>query len=251
MIIKSTENKIFRFALKLQDKKFRNKSRLFLIEGKKQVEDIPENWNIRQIFISERYNKGITADFKNTTIFSDHLFNKLSATKSPQGIMALIEKKYYDPKEIIKSYGKFIILESIYDPGNLGAIIRSADAFGIKAVFVSKESADIYSDKTLRATMGSIFHIPVIDNIEIEDILNSMKNEKILILAASLKGKKYLNEIKLENKSAFIIGNESHGIRDKTENLADILVKIYMPGKTKSLNAAVAASVIMYEMSKE
>ena len=251
MIIKSTENKIFKYALGLRDKKIRNKSRLFLIEGKKQVENIPENWNTRQVFISERYKEDISVNFKNITIFSDHLFNKLSATKSPQGIMAVIEKKHYDPKEIIKNYGKFIILESIQDPGNLGAIIRSADAFGIKAVFVSKESADIYSDKTLRATMGSIFHLPVIDNIEIEDILNLMRNEKILIFAASLKGKKYLNEFKLENKSAFIIGNEANGIKSKTERLADILVKIYLPGKIKSLNAAIAASVIMYEMSKE
>ncbi|MDR1401215.1 MAG: RNA methyltransferase [Endomicrobium sp.] len=249
MIIKSTENKIFKYALRLQEKRFRNKSRLFLIEGKKQIEDIPKNWNTRQFLISERY-KGTTVNFKNTTIFSDRLFNKLSATKSPQGIMALIEKKYYNSKEIIKNYGKFIILENIQDPGNLGAIIRSADAFGLKAVFVSKESADIYSDKTLRATMGSIFHLPIIDNIEIEDILNLMKKEKISILAASLKGKKYLNDIKFKNKSAFIIGNEAHGIKSETENLADTLVKIYTPGKAKSLNAAVAASVIMYEMSK-
>ncbi|MDR1784837.1 MAG: RNA methyltransferase [Endomicrobium sp.] len=250
MIIKSTRNKIFKYALKLQNKKVRSKSRLFLVEGKKQVKDIPKNWNIRQIFISERY-KDIITDFKKTTIFSDYLFNKLSVTKSPQGIMALIEKKYYNTKDVIKNYGKFIILENIQDPGNLGTIIRSADAFGIKAVFVSKGSADLYSDKTLRATMGSIFHLPVIDNIEVKDILDSMKNEKILTLAASPKGKKYLSEISLKTKSAFIIGNEARGIKNETENLTDISVKIYMSGKTKSLNAAIAASIIMYEISKK
>ncbi|MDR1721244.1 MAG: RNA methyltransferase [Endomicrobium sp.] len=250
MIIKSAENKIFKYALKLQDKKFRAESKLFLIEGKKQIEEIPENWNIKQIFISERY-KNTVENFKNIITFSERLFSKLSATKSPQGIIAAVEKKFHNVKEITKNTGPFVILENIQDPGNLGTIIRSADAFGLKAVFVSKGSADIYSDKTLRAAAGSIFRLPVIDDITIENILNLMNEEKIFVFAASLKGEKYLNDIKFADKSAFIIGNEGHGIKSETENSAAILVKVRTLGKTRSLNAAVAASVIMYEISKK
>ena len=99
--------------------------------------------------------------------------------------------------------------------------------------------------------MGSIFHLPVIDNIDIKDLLNLLKEEKFTIFATSLRGKKYSNDIKIPNKSAFIIGNEANGITNETEDLADELIKIYMPGKLESLNAAVAASIIMYEATRK
>ncbi|BAV58827.1 RNA methyltransferase [Endomicrobiia bacterium] len=249
MIIKSVQNQIFKDALSLQNKKLRDKNGLFFVEGKKQIYEIPKNRTIKQIFISEKYKNDVT-NFKNVIMLSNHLFSKLSATKSPQGIMAIVEKKYYAVEDIIKNSGLFILLENIQDPGNLGTIIRSADAFGAKAVFVSKGSADIYSDKTIRATMGSIFHLPIIDSINIKNTLNLMKNKKISVFAASLKGEKYLNDIKFPNKSAFVIGNEANGLRSETENSADTLVKIYMPGNTESLNAATAASIIMYEAAK-
>jgi TrmH family RNA methyltransferase len=249
MIIKSTQNQIFKNALSMKDKKFRDKNGIFFVEGKKQVEEIPKDWDIKQIFISEEYKSAICA-FKNVTTFSERLFNKLVATQSPQAIMAVVSKKHYNVQEIIKNQGLFIILENIQDPGNLGTIIRSADAFASKAVFVSKGSADIYSDKTLRSTMGSIFHLPVIGNIDIKDTLNLMKEENIAVFGASLNGKKYLNDIKFPAKCAFIIGNEASGIKNETENLMDELVKIYMPGNSQSLNASVAASIVMYEISK-
>jgi TrmH family RNA methyltransferase len=245
MLIESAQNQIFQNALSLKDKKFRDKNGIFSVEGKKQVEEIPKNWNIKQIFISKKYKNPIH-DFKNVTTFSERLFNKLAATQAPQGIIAVVSKKRYNIKEIIKNQGLFIILENIQDPGNLGTIIRSADAFASKAVFVSKGSADIYSNKTVRSTMGSLFHLPVIDNINIEDILNLMKEEKITVFGASLKGKKYLNAIKFPAKSTFIIGNEANGLKNETEDLTDELVKIYTPGNSESLNAAVAASIIMY-----
>jgi TrmH family RNA methyltransferase len=140
-------------------------------------------------------------------------------------------------------------LENIQDPGNLGTIIRSADAFGAKAIFVSQESTDVYSDKTLRSTMGSLFHLPVVDNVNIEELLYLMKKEKFTVFAASLKGKKSIDDLKILSKSVFIIGNEANGIKQETEKSADILFKIPMPGKAESLNAAVAASIIMYELS--
>jgi TrmH family RNA methyltransferase len=248
MIITSTQNPIFKELLKLQDKKFRDKNNCFFIEGEKQVEEIPKNWDIKQILISEKYKNSIN-NFKNVTILSDNLFNKLSTTKSSQGIIAVVKKKYYKITNILNNTGMFIILENIQDPGNLGTIIRSAAAFNAKAVLVSKRSADIYSDKTLRATMGAIFHIPVLDNLDIQDIVLMMKRGKFIIFAASLNGDKYLNSIGIPQKSAFIIGNESNGIKNETENLANELIKINMPGKCESLNAAVAASIIMYEFT--
>jgi TrmH family RNA methyltransferase len=249
MLIESAQNLTFKNILKLQDKKFRLQNDVFLVEGKKQVDEISKDWNIKQIIISKEF-EGIK-NFKDSIILSKHLFTKLSSTKSPQGIIAVVEKKHYKIEKLIQGHGIFIVLENIQDPGNLGTIIRSSDAFGVKVVFVSKESADIYSDKTVRSSMGSLFHLPVVDNIDIKELLNLMKKEKITVFATSLNSKKYLNKTQFPKKSAFIIGNEAKGIKNDTEVLANTLFKISMPGKAESLNAAVAASIIMYELSKK
>jgi TrmH family RNA methyltransferase len=248
MLIKSSQNQTFKNLLKLQDKKIRQQNDVFLVEGKKQVFEISKDWNIKQIIISQKYENIDT--FGKPIILSERLFSKLSSTESPQGIIAVVEKKHYKIDEVIKENGLFVILENIQDPGNLGTIIRSADAFGIKAVLISKESADIYSDKTLRSTMGSLFHLPVIDNLDIKELLNLMKKEKFTIFAAALNGNKFIHDLKISNKSAFIIGNEAKGIKQETQKLADVLFKIPMSGKAESLNAAVAASIIMYETAK-
>jgi TrmH family RNA methyltransferase len=248
MLIESVQNQTFKNLLKFQDKKFRNQNNVFLVEGKKQVAEIPEDWIIKQIIISKKYKD--VKNFRDAIIFSERLFAKLSSTQSPQDIIAIVEKKYYKIEETLKQSGFFIVLENIQDPGNLGTTIRSADAFGAKAIFVSMGSVDIYSDKTIRSTMGSLFHLPVVGNVNIEELFYLMKKEGFTIFAASLKGKKNISNLKISNKSAFIIGNEANGIKQETEKLADILFKIPMSGKAESLNAAVAASIIMYELSK-
>lgn len=249
-MIESAQNKIFKEAMLLKDKKYRQKAGLFLVEGLKQTEEIRGSWNIKQIFISKSFSQKQSYETKHKSfIISDSLFNKISSTETPQGILAVVEKKAYDSEKILKENGFFIILEKIQDPGNLGTIIRSADAFGAKAVFVSKGSADIYSDKTIRSTMGSFFHLPVIENIETGKILTLMKKEKIKTFAASLNGKTYLKDTVFPEKSAIIIGNESKGLMPDVLKNADYLIKIEIPGNAESLNAAVAASIIMYEIS--
>ncbi|MCL2799035.1 MAG: RNA methyltransferase [Endomicrobia bacterium] len=249
MVIESRQNSNYKNILDLKIKKNRDSSGFFLVEGKKQVDEIPDTWNIKEIVISENFNEKMSKNLK-PFVFSQRLFDKISSTKTPQGIAAVVEKKKYNTQEIIKQDGMFVILESIQDPGNLGTIIRSAHAFGAKAVFVSKESADIYSDKTVRASMGSIFHIPVLGNIDIKETVNIMKNESVFITAASLECDKDINSPIVKNKIALIIGNESKGLKPETEKLADSLIKINMPGNAQSLNAAIAASIIMYEFSK-
>lgn len=250
MIIESSQNKIFKELLLLKEKKYRQDNGLFLVEGKKQTEEVSGGWNIKKLCVSATYaEKNFYHDAGNTFTLSDSLFNKLSSTETPQGIIAVVEKKHYDASAVLKENGFFAVLENIQDPGNLGTIIRSADAFGAKGVFVSKGSADIYSDKTIRSTMGSIFHIPVIDEIDIESILKLMKKEKIKTFAASLGAQTYLKEAVFPKKSAIIIGNESNGLTDKIQKMADKHIKIEIPGKAESLNAAIAASIIMYKIS--
>ncbi|MDR3113884.1 MAG: RNA methyltransferase [Endomicrobium sp.] len=245
MIIESAQNKIFKEALSLNDKKKRDDSGLFLVEGKKQIAEIPADWNIRRIFVSKDYKE--KPSVKNVFILHEKLFNKLASTQSPQGIIAEVEKKNYNIEKIIKQDGFFIILETIQDPGNLGTIIRSARAFGAKGVFVSKDSADIYSDKTARSAMGALFNIAVIDNVDCGSLISIMKKENIKIFAASLKGKEITDNAIFKGKTALIIGNEANGIKPETQKAADALIKIPMIKEAESLNAAIAASILMYE----
>ncbi len=250
MRIESPQNAIFRSVMDLKVKKKRDESGLFLVEGKKQIAEISENWNIKQFFISNSY-KDTIPEHPKVFRLKDNLFNKLSSTKTPQGIIAIAEMKSYSIEKLIENTGLFVILENIQDPGNLGTIIRSADAFGVKAVFVSKESADIYSDKTIRSTMGSLFHIPVINEIDIPDLLSLMRKNSFKIYAASLNAKKSIDKYEFYSKSAILIGNEANGLLEETEKNSDFLFKIPMPGNAESLNAAVAASIIMYEFLKK
>ncbi|MDR3112260.1 MAG: RNA methyltransferase [Elusimicrobiota bacterium] len=246
MFIKSRQNEVYRKALKLKDKKFRNEFGSFLVEGKKQIEAISFDWEIEVVFVTPNFDCSYLKNCK-PIILPENLFNKLVNTKTPQGIVAVVKKNSYQIEKIVKKNGVFVLLESLQDPSNIGSIIRCADAFGAAAVFVSAESADIYCEKAVNVSMGSLFHLPVIDNVEISDILYKLKNEKIKVFAASLKAKKFLNEIKIPQKSAFLIGNESKGLKAETEKLVDDKIKIKMKGKAESLNAAIAASIIMYE----
>lgn len=248
MLIESAQNKIFKEALSLKDKKNRDESGFFLIEGKKQTDEIPHDWRIRQIFISKNY--GGKAGGKNVFILPQRLFDKLSSTQTPQGIIAVAEKKNYDISEILRRDGFFVVLETIQDPGNLGTVIRCARAFGAAAVFVSKGSADIYSGKAARSSAGALFHVPVIDGVDCLNLISLMKEENIKILAASLNGKEISDGKILKGKAAVIIGNEAGGIGEETEKAADALLKIPMKNGTESLNAAIAAAILMYEMQK-
>lgn len=250
MLIASSQNANFRSAMELKDKKNRDALGLFLVEGKKQIAEISAGWNIKKIFVSESYKHEI-ANRSKIFILKDSLFGKLASTKTPQGIMAVVEKKKYESEKILKNDGLFIILENIQDPGNLGTIIRSADAFGAQAVFVCGESADIYSDKTIRSAMGSLFHIPVIDQIDMSETLSLMKRCSVKTYSASLKAKKTIDNYDFFQKSAILIGNEANGLLNETEKRSDFLFKIPMAGKAESLNAAVAAAIIMYEFSKK
>jgi len=247
-IIESAQNKNFKFALGLKDKKNRVESGLFLVEGKKQVEEIPENWEIKTLFISKGYKYAPeNADFFE---LPQKLFDKLASTQTPQGVIAVVKKKNYNIGEILKQNGFFAVLENIQDPGNLGTIIRSARAFGAKGVFVSKDSADIYSDKTVRASMGSLFNVPVIDDIGVASLIASMKKENIKIFAGSLDGEILSSGAIFKGKSALIIGNEANGLSHQTKELSDFKIKIEMRNGAQSLNAAAAASILMYEASK-
>ena len=174
---------------------------------------------------------------------SDKVFKVLTDVTTPQGILAVVEKP--SKNEIDFSKSLFLILDNIQDPGNMGTILRTADSVALTQIVVPKGNADCYNPKVVRSTMGAIFRVKV---IEVEDLVKAMKDlkkHKIQILATDLNTEYSIYDVNYK-KSAIVIGNEGNGVSKEILGLADKRIKIPMPGKTESLNAAVATGIILY-----
>lgn len=183
---------------------------------------------------------------KELYLVSDDLFKKISDTNSPQGIIALA--KVPQNKYCISKEGKYIALENINDPSNLGAISRTAEALGVSGLIISTGSCDPYSPKSLRASMGTLLRMPLFLT---EDITNFLKENNLKSYACVVdKNARKITDVSFDFGSAIIIGNEANGILKETKSNCDEQITIEMKGKTESLNAAVAASIAMWEMMK-
>lgn len=241
MEITSLENQLVKKISSLHKKKYRDEYELFFIEGMKSVKEaINFNWEIENVLYSPDmidYDLGIEG-----TIVSKEILCKISDTVTPQGIVAVCKIKNEKIENLVDKK-KIVYLDKVQDPGNVGTIIRTADAFGIDSVVLSKECADVYSPKVVRSTMGSIFHLPVIRDVEIEELKKLNKK----IYSSSLSGKE---KFKIEDNAVLVIGNEGNGISDETKKVTDEFIKIKMPGNAESLNASIAAGILMYEFTK-
>lgn len=183
---------------------------------------------------------------------TDALFAAVCNTENPQGILAVCKKLDWDADAVLAKKTPFLLLaEELNDPGNLGTVIRTADACGADAVFLSKGSVDLYNPKVLRATMGSLFHVPVFQNIDLHALSEKMQAKQIPLYAAHLKGDRYPYALPLQDACAFLIGNEARGLSEDAAALCDAWVKIPMPGQAESLNASVAAGVLLYEVVRQ
>ena len=256
-MIQTGTNKISKHIKSLRERKHRDETGLFVAEGLRFVNEIPLDYEVEYYAFSENFCKdNDTNMYENRAecyIFDDKTFKDFSDTNNPQGIIAVCQKKNFDIKKLLENSknGLFIIAEELNDPGNLGTIVRTADACGADGVFLSKGSVDLYNSKVLRSTMGSIFHVPVVTDIEIEQCMEIFKQNSITLYAAHLKGVKTPYQCDLKQSTAFVIGNEARGLSEKTAQKCDILIKIPMPGKAESLNASVAAAVLMYEAVRQ
>lgn len=255
-MIESTQNKIIKKITALKNKKERDKTNLFILEGEKIISEIPDYWNIEFYILSESYYNNLHINlkdkYKNQYIIKDSLFKKISDTVNPQGIMAVCEKYKFNIDENIEKKNHFyVLLENIRDPGNLGTIIRTADAAGVDGVFLSDECVDLYNSKVLRSTMGSIFHVPIFTGLNFDNLIKKLKSNNIMILAAHLNGKQYPYNINLKNSCAILIGNEANGLTKEVSEMADKLVKIPLVGKSESLNASIACGILIYEVVRQ
>ena len=172
-------------------------------------------------------------------------------TDNPQGILAIIKIKTCELENLFVDGSFLVVLDSIQDPGNMGTIIRTADAAGASGIIVSKGCVDIYNPKVLRATMGSIFHIPICLYDDMTELIIQLKERAIKVFTSFLKGGANYSEQDMSGNIALVIGNEANGISKEIASLSDFLVRIPMIGRAESLNASIAAAILMYEVVRQ
>lgn len=251
-MITSEKNQLIKDLIKLKQKKEREKTGKFYIEGQRIIDEIPSNVKIDKYIFSKTFYENIDTkkyEKHQNIVIEDTLFKKISDTINPQGIMAICEIPKIDIDNIkIKENNFFVILDRISDPGNMGTIIRTAEALGADAIFLSKGCVDLYNDKVLRATMGSIFHLPIIENNDLDYLIDFLKTKKIDIICTYLEGGKPPYEINMKKSIAILIGNEANGVLEKYKEKSDYLVKIPMMGKVESMNASISSAIVFYEV---
>ena len=244
-IITSKANSVVKNAKKLHQKKYRKSS--YLIEGWHLFEEaVQAGVTIEKVFALESYRDQLVA-FPQTIWVSEEILLDLADTQTPQGIVAVIQKEEVGLPDLHQ--GKYLFLEDVQDPGNVGTMIRTADAAGFTGVIVSDKSADIYSLKTLRSMQGSHFHLPIY-RMPLVSFVEEAKKSNLPILATTLsrESKDYRELSSLEN-FVLVMGNEGQGISSVMAESADQLVHIGMKGRAESLNVAVAAGILMFYFS--
>lgn len=247
MLITSEDNSFIKKIKKLEDKKGRYEEKLFFVEGLNSVKEaLDSDFKVEYVVVGEDVEFEFKGDFKLIRI-ANKLFKKISDTVTPQKIMAIVRMPVYREEDFIKEEGVYVIADNVQDPGNLGTIIRTADAFGVDAVFTINNSVDIYNPKVLRASMGSIFHIPVIATAN--EVLYKLKGKGVKVFATHLKGEKFVHEVEIDKGTAFILGNEARGV--SSLDFVDGFIKIPMTGGAESLNVSIAAAIFLYESQRQ
>lgn len=254
-IITSKSNASVMAAAKLADKKYREREGKFAFEGIKLFEEAYKaGVRFSRVFVTEsayeKYTEKLSVLDKSVlTVVSDAVYEKLSFENAPQGVFSVAE--YFSPKT--KKGSSFVLLlDGVADPGNFGAVLRSAEAFGVDTVYAGKNGADLYNPKTVRACMGSIFRVDVRRSESIANDIAALQKDGFRVFATALdKRSRDIRDVDFSGKIAFVIGNEGHGVSAETLEACDGTVIIPMHEGPESLNAAVAASIVMWEAARK
>ena len=249
--ISSGENEYIKKIAKLKERKYREQSSLFVVEGERSVREVMDSgFRVESVIVTEtfleRRGESVFADGSACLVVADKLFLRLCDTKTPQGILAVVKLPEMPEKLTGKRY---LMCDCLQDPGNAGTVIRSADAFGFDGVLFTKGSVDVFSPKVIRSSMGSVFHIPVITDLLPAFLTEAQQEGFFLSVTALHQNSVPLRDGTFAEKQIFVIGNEGNGVSETVLSMADEIVHIPMQGQAESLNAGVAASVLMYEVS--
>lgn len=263
-MITSTANAQVKHLMQLQKKsKLRREEHVFVAEGIRIFEETPEERIVRAYISGSLYKKNeLTLRGIPYEVLSDSVFQKVSDTKSPQGILLVVRRQELSVEDMIAEcvntarMGRrisplFLLLENLQDPGNLGTIIRAAEAAGVNGILMSRDCVDIYNPKVIRSTMGGIYRVPFAYVESLTETIRELKRKGIAVYAAHLDGSICYDTADYCRPSAFLIGNEGNGLTKEAADAATGRIHIPMCGQVESLNAAVAASVLMFEASRQ
>lgn len=254
-MITSTSNPQVKNLLQLKKKgRVRNEQDVFLVEGMKMFLEAPKA-QIHKVYLSQSLyrEKGeeLPRDLP-VEVLEDRVFAAVSDTKTPQGILCVLKQFHYKPEDLFAGKHPLLLLvEDLQDPGNMGTIFRTAEGAGADGIFLSRNCVDLYNPKTIRSTMGSVYRMPFVCVDRLEEVLPLLKERGIRTYAAHLQGKCSYDEEDYRAGCAFMIGNEGNGLSRELSEQADVWIRIPMHGQLESLNAAVAASILMYEACRQ
>lgn len=253
--IRSKDNPTYKSAVKLTKKKYRDETGRYLLEGIKPLRDaLSVKISIECIFLCDgmKIPEGIPETL--LTILDGKLFQSLSDTVTSQGIIAIAEKNLCMPEDFVKKVaaddGNIIVMDRLQDPGNIGTIIRTAEAAGYEGIIMVAGSGDVYGPKVVRAASGSLFRIPVVMAQSAAHAAEIAGKAGKKLVVTSLEAEMDCFEADLTKRIALVIGNEGQGVSETFLRLSDLKIKIPMEGSIESLNAAVAAGVLMYQSQK-
>lgn len=252
-IIKSKENTTYKMALKLTKKKYRDETGLYLLEGVKPLQDaLTTEIPIKNVLLAEGSNIKIDAPVEKSIVLDRRLFESISDTETSQGVIAIAAKKTYDAAAFsrVTAQGNIVLLDRLQDPGNIGTIIRTAEAAGYSGIIMVKGTGDPYSPKVVRAAAGSLLRMPLIIAEDDKEAVNMVKTMGKRLVVTELDACHDCFEADLSGKIALVIGNEGQGVGEGFMKSADQKVRIPMEGSIESLNAAVAAGILMYQSRK-
>lgn len=242
MLYASIENKKIKEIRKLRQKKYRDKTGLFLVEGKHLVLEAYKSGYLKEMILEQ--NELFPLQVETMYVTNDLLYY-ISDVESPQPVMGIVSK--IPEKQELGN--RILVLDGIQDPGNLGTIIRSAVAFHVDTIVFGKGTVDFYNPKVVRSSQGMIFHINMIER-DLHTFLPELKKESYTILGTRVTHGKSLKEIEKKKKSAIIMGNEGNGMSDTVAEYCDDFIYIDMSSTCESLNVGVATSIILYELDK-
>ena len=256
-MITSTSNSQVKNIIQLNQKsKARREQGLFATEGRKMFLEAPAHL-VKKVYISESFHseevqEKLSREGTDTEVVADPVFERMCDTRTPQGILTLVRIPEYSPLEVFGGNAPLIaVLEELQDPGNVGTVLRTAEGAGASGVVLLGNCADIFSPKVIRSTMGSIYRIPFLHVQDVVLLMKFLKEYGIRSYAAALGGTASYDAESYLGGTAFLIGNEGNGLTPEAQAGADCLIRIPMEGKVESLNAAMAAGLLMYEAARQ
>lgn len=258
MELTGLQNPMVKAAAELKQKKYRQQQGLFLAEGLRTVEEAVRYGAVQSIFytaIEDDRTRAVLEEAAAKQIklvcVSDKVLKKITDTETPQGIIAVCEMRSKRLDDFLASGKMLLVLDRVTDPGNIGTMLRTADAAGVGGLLLLQGCADIYAPKTVRASMGSLFHLPVLSGLSEELLVQAARKAGYELLVTCLDGADNLYKADLKGRLAFVMGNEANGVSPALLAAADKRVFIPMQGRAESLNVAMAAGIVMFEALRQ